>query len=212
MEDIWLMRATLILFAFTLLGCPSPGLFTGSLGIASQQGYSLNTNQKCIKARETVKIADKVMPVIISELMKAGYIRKTPTDYNKVMICTIERPEPCSMGGWTRGPWKEINGEKVGARKRGCTISGALWVSLYWPPVCTAEWPAEPAGGSVKEARKYCVGSKRETFTRGWRQILIHELFNLAVSRWANTRLPSGDYYKAKIYEVEALVNKRLKR
>jgi hypothetical protein len=184
----------LVLVALLLCGCPSPGLVTGLTGVTSQQGYTLNTTQKCVDAARAVEIADIAFPIYWRQLKGAGYIKDVASDMkrlDKVSLCLIVDPEPCRGGGWTRGPFgPKLPGEKypLAARKHGCASMYGCWSSKKWPPVCRKEWPDEP----------HCVTADQVSEV-GWEKNYVHELYNVAVLRW--TRVYSPDY-KNDIYQV----------
>jgi hypothetical protein len=185
------MRYHLLVAAAMLFGCPSPGLHVGLTGVKSQQGYAYNTEQPCIHAAETTRIADRVLVLSLHELTKAGYVKSYHDAAKKVRngtvnVCLIEKPEKCSSGGWTRGPFgPKLPGQKypLAARKRGCATIWTAWASICWPPVCRKEWPDEP----------HCVKAG-ESKSNGWENGLIHELFNVARARFANVH--QADYSK----------------
>jgi len=181
-----------ILSVLLLAGCPSPGLVTGLTGIKSQQGYTLNTEQKCVEAARAVEIADVALPIYLRQLNAVGYIKNRKlVDESKFSACLIEDPEPCRAGGWTKGPFgPTLPGEKypLAARKRGCANSGFAWASKHWPPVCREVWKNEP----------HCVTADKVS-TNNWEVNYLHELFNMVVLRWTNVYQPD---YQAAIYKV----------
>lgn len=177
----------LLPFAILLIGCPSPGLYTGLTGVKSQNGYTLNTGQVCQHADIATQIADRVMVLSLAALVESGHVK----DYNaavanetKISTCIVRDPEPCTFAGWTNGPIGPDG--KTAASKRGCASPWHAWASLCWPPVCTSAWPDEP----------HCVPAGGAS-TSGWEQALVHELFNVARARWATGQAAyEGDYDK----------------
>lgn len=174
-----------------LAGCPSPGLVTGTTGIRSQAGYTLNTAAPCIRADLAVAIADRVLPLALEALQAAGHAPRTATlDGSHIGVCLIRDPERCSFGGATVGPFGPGG---LPARKRGCASPWTAWASVCWPPRCRGAWPGEP----------HCTTGPAST--AGWEVALVHEVWNLARQRWAGSSEP--DYDKpAALAAVEARV------
>jgi hypothetical protein len=153
------MKALLALFSLVLFcaACPSPGSYKGTFeGVSAQDGYPLlQSGQPCIDSQVVVSKMDKVMLLLRAELIGAGIV-KDEAAFDKLgkssifegprwIGCLIEEPAPCSAGGYTLGPCKGVNpAAPPCARKRGCAVARAFWVSKNWPPVAKAEWPEEP--------------------------------------------------------------------
>lgn len=183
---------TRLLPLLLLAGCPSPGLVTGTTGIRSQAGFTLNTAAPCVHAAEAVAIAERALPLALAALVEAGHARAgTRLDASHLGVCLIREPEPCRGGGWAAGPCDTDLG--LCARKRGCASPWTAWASLCWPPRCTGLWPAEP----------HCTTTGATS--SGWELALVHEVWNLARQRWGRSYEP--DYRKpAALAAVEAHV------
>lgn len=178
-------------FMVVLSGCSSPGLHIGLTGVRSQQGYASIASQKCEHADSATVIADRVLVLSLRELVKSGHVKSyheaaKSLRGSSVTVCLVNKPEPCKFGGWTRGPFgPKLPGQKspIAARKRGCASMWTAWSSICWPPVCKSEWPKEP----------HCVEPGKSS-PSGWEDNFIHEVFNVARSRWANVH--QADYSK----------------
>jgi hypothetical protein len=180
-----------ILAVLVLAGCPSPGLHGSLVGLRAQDGYSLGTDQVCERSAEVTRIADRVLVLSLHELTKSGHVKSyheavKSTAGMSMSACLIRNPEKCRHGGWTLGPFgPKLPGEKypLAARKRGCASMYSMWASACWPPACRPEWKDEP----------HCVAVDKVS-TKGWEDIVIHELFNAARARWAGVH--EADYSK----------------
>lgn len=172
-----------------------------------QEKHTLNTVQTCIRGAEAARFADLAIPIILDELTKSKFIkqpwselvnrnRQAWTGRPIVGVCLVPEPESCCIGSACAEPHKEIGDAIAHARKTGCASDSNAWASLAWPPVCTTAWPNEP----------HCV-QPIEVKNTGWEVRLFHELFNLAIQRWAGYQ---GRGYTAEIYKVEALARARL--
>ena len=184
------MRIHILAILF-LSGCPSPGLHGSLVGVRAQDGYGLGTTQVCEHSAEVTRIADRILVLSLHELTKSGHVKSyhdavKSSSGMSLSACLIRKPERCCHGGWRLGPFgPKLPGEKypLAARKRGCASMHSMWASACWPPVCRPEWPDEP----------HCVTADKVS-TNGWEDIVIHELFNVARSRWANSH--QNDYSK----------------
>jgi hypothetical protein len=182
-----------ILLLFILLlfisGCISSSAEPGLCNITAQSEYTLNTKQVCINPENSIKVADLAWLLSLNVLVEDRYItdrRKAVESLNEGvnLVCLIELPEPCCIGGGCTGPYQE--GIGTPARKAGCANDYFAWASISWPPVCTEAWPDEP----------HCTTSEFVE-TVGWAERLRHEVFNMAVLRWVKIRDPS---YLHRIY------------
>lgn len=201
------MRSFILLVLLCSCGTTAKHGFTAW----GQEKYTLNTAQSCVNGEDAVRLADKVLPEILTALKNAGHIKMSwpeVVDRNRrwpgrpiVGVCLVEEPEPCCIGKACIPPVKDLDGQPVYARKSGCASDAHAWASLSWPPICRPEWKDEP----------HCVASASEVSHAGWEQRLFHEIFNMSVQRWANyQRSGTGNYYNDKIYAVELVVKSQL--
>lgn len=191
-----------------------PALLLCSCGTTAQHGWTawgqerhtLNTAQTCVRGEDAARLADRVLPAYLAELKAAGHVKLTWSEIVErdrrwpgrpiVGVCLVPEPEACCISGACAGPRK---GALV-ARKSGCASDAHAWASLSWPPVCRPEWPDEP----------HCVQGAADVRSDGWQARLAHELFNVAILRWANYQASAGNHYNDQIYEVERRVRAQL--
>lgn len=170
-------RYFFIIFLLAASGCPLKNSYEGVTTVVAQDGYSLNTQQKCEQSQAAIQVADLAITLVLYELNRDNYIKdySAATKYAKdhLMVCLIRNPEPCQLGPVAAPPCKLIAGKNRCARKRGCSSMGWAWSSINWPPVCQDDWPDEP----------HCV-KPEFVYVEGWAQNLVHEVMNMAVQRW----------------------------
>ncbi|MCU0913026.1 MAG: hypothetical protein MUC88_00510 [Planctomycetes bacterium] len=161
-------RCLLLLILPLLAACPK--YVTLGRMTWAQDYQTHNTVQKCSNGAEVVAEAERDLAAILETAKADGYVQSVDEATRRIGtrngVCLIDEPETC--GG--RGPY----GPKgQSARKAGCAYGGSdIWVSRWWPPICTSEWPTEP----------HCVagtGQVREE----WRNTLLHELGHLVMAR-----------------------------
>ncbi len=178
--------------ALGLLGCTVP--HQGLSVTAQSTKYTLNTKAKCIEPVKTMRLADRILPVVLDEISKAGLI-----DYQqavnrlkgRVMVCMIPRPEPCCAGTACAGPFLRT----TPARKAGCTVWTSIWVSKTWPPSCSPEWPEEP----------HCDSNE----THSIEATMVHELIEV-VGLVVMGGVHSGDHKRPLFQKIEPAILKRL--
>lgn len=178
-----------LIFLLLLTSCNAPGLYKGStLGTYAQDGVTiLSTTQICKDSAILVTKTDIILELFAEEFVTRGF----SSDRNKFfdslrprrLGCLIEEPEDCHPYGYYAGPCKN----NICARKRGCAISSAFWVSRMWPPVCRGEWPEEP----------FCVSADAERSDE-YDSDLVHEVCEM-IGDTFNYAVPD---HKVAYYEI----------
>ena len=128
---------TVALAVMAFLSCAVP--FRGFAVTGQNSDYTLNTKQKCIYGAETAKFTDAVLPLVIREMEHHGYVKDyftTVKRLQRVMVCTIDEPEPCCSNKSCAPPF--VAGKPQ--PKAGCTVDLSIWVARKWPGGVGYSW------------------------------------------------------------------------
>lgn len=176
------MRLAAALSVALLAGCPS-GVVTGIYG-KSQAGYGLGTVQHCVRNAEAVAAFDRLAPIVVDELHRAGLCKDAEDVLDglhgwcgsRIAVCIIDQPEPC---------------QRHGKHVAGCAGSGWFMVSTWSPPLCGP-------GVEVK-----CVATHAEQRDTMWRTF-AHEAVELLLTRcghYADSHSPAARSAELRVWE-----------
>lgn len=170
------------LFAFLLTSCPSSSVpLKSGLGLVETK-HTLNTKQKCGRHELMSEVVDQALACLIDAYVASPVLREKGITARMIrddlrrdqpLFCLVEQPEAC---GW--GPCEEY---KQCQRRAGCTHWGsATWVAMYYPPLCSPDWPREPKSSPGGLGCAQSPAEQRETY----RQTTMHELAELIQDRF----------------------------
>jgi len=183
------MKQVVFLFFLLFLFCGCKSTASHGEWAWAQEKYTLNTAQECFGSTGTVKIADRVLSLLIDELDREGLLwaerdRVLRSSKGKMGVCLVKFPEKCCVNSACAPPCIESRGKRLCARKHGCAGDRFAWASVCWPPLCKWDWPEEP----------HCIPSAEaaQTSPHTWESALIHEIVNMGVLAWAKIATPSS--------------------